>query len=102
MLTGDETVTSGNAFVGGFSILTNLSQARQNLGSTLNNSNLFSYLILFHLFRLLSARRRSFAAFNWRGTLATFRSTSRRSATLHREGWLEILNFILPTHYILS
>ena len=32
MLTGDETVTSGNAFVGSHSILSNLSQAQQNLG----------------------------------------------------------------------
>ncbi|KAK4029566.1 hypothetical protein OUZ56_022545 [Daphnia magna] len=32
MLTGDETVTNGNAFVGGSSILTDLSEAQQNLG----------------------------------------------------------------------
>lgn len=32
MLTGDETVTSGNAFVGGYSILSNLTEAQQNLG----------------------------------------------------------------------
>jgi len=32
MLTGDETVTSGNAFVGGFSVLSNLREAQQNLG----------------------------------------------------------------------
>jgi len=33
MLTGDETVTAGNAFVGGYSILSNLSEAQQNLGN---------------------------------------------------------------------
>ena len=32
MLTGDETVTSGNAFVGGFSVLSDLTKAQQNLG----------------------------------------------------------------------
>lgn len=32
MLTGDEMVTSGNAFVGGYNILTELSKAQQNLG----------------------------------------------------------------------
>jgi ABC-type multidrug transport system ATPase subunit len=32
MLTGDETVTCGNAFVGGYSILSNLTEAQQNLG----------------------------------------------------------------------
>lgn len=33
MLTGDETVTSGNAFVGGHSILSDLREAQQSLGS---------------------------------------------------------------------
>ena len=32
MLTGDLSVTSGNAFVGGHSILSNLKEAQQNLG----------------------------------------------------------------------
>lgn len=32
MLTGDETVTSGNAFVGGYSIISHLTDAQQNLG----------------------------------------------------------------------
>lgn len=32
MLTGDESVTEGDAFVGGHSILTDLDRARQNLG----------------------------------------------------------------------
>lgn len=33
MLTGDETVTSGEAYVGGHSILSELDQAQQNLGA---------------------------------------------------------------------
>jgi ATP-binding cassette subfamily A (ABC1) protein 1 len=35
MLTGDETVTNGNALVGGYSILSNLREAQQNLGKPL-------------------------------------------------------------------
>lgn len=40
MLTGDETVTSGNAFVGGSSVITNLSEAQQNLGWFISSSTL--------------------------------------------------------------
>jgi len=32
MLTGDESVTSGDAFIGKYSILSHLSDAQQNLG----------------------------------------------------------------------
>lgn len=42
MLTGDESVTFGNAFVGGFSILSNLTEAQQNLGSHSYDSYEFS------------------------------------------------------------
>lgn len=59
MLTGDESVTSGNAFVGGYSILTNLTEAQQSLGTLIvvqiqeDHAQLLSYY-----YRLLSARRR--------------------------------------------
>ena len=39
MLTGDESVTSGQAYVGGYSILSELDQAQQNLGNYFVNSN---------------------------------------------------------------
>ncbi|XP_046463654.1 ATP-binding cassette sub-family A member 7-like isoform X2 [Daphnia pulex] len=44
MLTGDETVTSGNAFVGGYSILSNLTEAQQNLGYCPQEDALLSLL----------------------------------------------------------
>ena len=44
MLTGDEAVTRGNAYVGGHSILTELQQARQNLGYCPQEDALLSLL----------------------------------------------------------
>ncbi|XP_059350163.1 phospholipid-transporting ATPase ABCA1-like [Daphnia carinata] len=44
MLTGDETVTSGNAFVGGHSILSDLREAQQNLGYCPQEDALLSLL----------------------------------------------------------
>ena len=59
MLTGDETVTSGNAFVGGYSILSNLTEAQQNLGMPLKRFVSKSLIHINLMNRLLPSRRRS-------------------------------------------